>query len=153
VAHPASKPSAAKTSAVATDNSDEGAAKTEEGYQPDEALIRAVRNAKLINADYPLRILKHGDEVAITTLLNPKATEKNCKIEAVLVAKAVMEADKSVLRVHYRTKNRMRDPGYQVVTVRQSDVKAYGARAIDVNSLLGQLLLVKRPGGRRAQSE
>jgi hypothetical protein len=154
VAHPASKPEAAKTSAVATDTSDEGTGKTAEGYQPDEALISAIRRAKLINADYPLRVLKHGsDEVLVTTLLNPKATEKNCKIEAVLVAKAIMEADKSVLRVHYRTKNRMRDQGCQVVTVRQSDVKAYGASAIDVSSLLGQLKLVKRTGGRRAQSE
>jgi len=110
-------------------------------YQPDEALVKALRDAKVINPEYPLRVLKRPGEVAVTTLINPKATEKNIKIEAVLAAKALMEADKSLLTVHYRLKVHMPDPDYQLVIVRKSDVKAYGASAIDVDSLLAGLHL------------
>src|ERR1700722_15119460 len=140
-AHQANKAGGAKTSSAAADQNGAATgapaaspgtidAAHPHGYQHDQALIQAVRDAKLINSEYPLRLIKNKDECLVTTLLNPKATEKNLKVEAVLVAKAIMEADKTVLIVHYRMKNRMRDPDCQVIIVKKSDVKAYGASAI-----------------------
>lgn len=119
-------------------------------YKHDEALVQAIRKAKVINTSYPLRVLKNGTEVLVTTLRNPKATDKSSKIDAVLVAKAIMDADKKILIVHYRTKVHITAPDYMAITVKQSDVMAYGVNAIGVDSLLGQLKIVKRPG-RHAQ--
>jgi hypothetical protein len=121
-------------------------------YKPDEALAAAVRKSKVVKPEYPLHVLKRGIDVLVTTLATPHEPDKNCKIDAVLVAKAIMDKDKTVLRVHYRFKDHMADQGYRAVVVKQSDVKAYGASAIDVNSLLAQLPILKRDG-KRAKSE
>lgn len=116
---------------------------------PDAELLNAVRKCKVISADYPLRVSKSGTEVYVTTLIDPKTTDKDRKIDAVMVAKAVMDADKSVLISHFRLKRRMADREFEAVVVKQSDVKAYGTRAIDVNSLLGQLKVVQRTMSRK----
>ena len=115
-------------------------------FKQDEALISAIRKAKVIKADYPVHAFRSGTEVYVTTLLNPQSTDKSSKIDAVLVAKAVMDVDKKVLIVHYRTKIHMTDQSYLAVIVKQSDVMAYGVNAIGVDSLLGQLKVVKRSG-------
>jgi hypothetical protein len=116
----------------------------------DQSLIAAIRKSKVIKVDYPVHAFRSGTEVYVTTLLNPQSTDKSSKIDAVLVAKAVMDADKKVLIVHYRTKIHMTDPDYLAVIVKQSDVMAYGVNAIGVDSLLGQLKVVKRGGKSRS---
>jgi len=118
------------------------------GYKPDAGLAKAVRNAKVINTSYPIRVMRSGKEVMVTTLNNPKSTDKSFKIDAVLVAKALMDADKTVLIVHYRTKESMRDPEVQAIVVKQSDVMAYGVNAIKADTLLDELRITKRSGKR-----
>ena len=113
-------------------------------YQPAPNLTAAIRKAKIINETYPLRVGSSGTEVLVTTLNNPKSDEKSLKIDAVLVAKAIMDADKKILIVHYRTKESMTARQMLTIIVKQSDVMAYGVNAIGVDSLLGELKVVKR---------
>lgn len=118
------------------------------GYKPDKVLVSAVRNAKVIKADFPVHVLKNGAEVMVTTLANPGASEKSMKIDAVLVAKAIMDSDKKILIVRYRVKDDMRDPDCLAVVVKQSDVMAYGVNAINADNLLAELKVTKRSGRR-----
>jgi hypothetical protein len=119
-------------------------------YKPDSVLVPVIRKAKVIATSYPVRVLRDGNEVWVTTLINPQSTDKSAKIDAVLVAKAIMDFDKKVLIVHYRVKEKMKDKGCLVVTVKQSDVMAYGVKAIGVDSLLGELKVVNKMGRRQS---
>lgn len=108
------------------------------------ALVQALRNASVVRADFPLHVYKNGNEATVSTLRNPKDADKSLKIDAVMAAKAIMDSDKSVLIVHYRMRLKGGDPDFKVITVRESDVKAYGAKAIDENVLLNELKVLDR---------
>lgn len=107
-----------------------------------EDLVKAIRNAKVVRQDYPLLVDKPSDsEVVVTTVLDPRALASDCKIDATLVAKALTDADKNILIVHYRLKNRMLDEDSDEIVVKSADVKAFGAQLISREQLLAQLTI------------
>jgi hypothetical protein len=113
----------------------------------DTKLENLVRNAKVIKSAFPLtveRVKTEPDEVVVTTLLDPKAKPTDCKIDAMLVARCLIEGDKSVEKVLYRLKQNMSDSAYDQVLVRVSDVKAFGMKAINEQTLLSELDVVHR---------
>ncbi|MGH9553942.1 MAG: hypothetical protein ACRD3W_31480 [Terriglobales bacterium] len=111
-----------------------------------KALVGAIRAAKIIRSDYPLFVDAEADEATVTTLLDAKQLPDDCKIDAVLVARTVMDKDKAVMRLHYHLKDHMVDSSYLEILVKESDVKAYGANAIDDKTLLKLLDIVQVKG-------
>jgi hypothetical protein len=92
--------------------------------------------------------LHEGDkEALIYALRNNKATDNDCKIDAVLIARKLIDADPAaVKRVKVTFFDQNNRSNYRQVVVREGDVKAYAARVIDQNTLLEELELVMGQG-------
>lgn len=105
---------------------------------------KIVEDAKILSPDYRMQASINGKEVVITTYLNPKATDNDCKIDAVLIAKKVMDADPAevdlVKIIYYDSSNVKK---YRQVTVRSGDVKAFGSGQISQDTLLADIELIR----------
>lgn len=107
-----------------------------------EKLSDVVRKSKIIKPDSPLQIVIEGKEARVTTLRSSNATDQDCKIDAVLIAKDVFEAfPKKITRVKTQFGSTEKNTLHQVA-VTEGDVKAYGTGAISENELLSSLELV-----------
>jgi len=111
-----------------------------------EKFVAAIRKSKVLSASQPIIVKRFQDAAVVTTLLNSKARADDCKIDAMLVSKAVMDVDKTIREVRYRLKTNMDSNAFYLISVKESDVKAYGASAIDKESLLAGLKVVPKTG-------
>jgi hypothetical protein len=106
-------------------------------------LLGLVRTAKILDPEYPVQVRLENREATLTTMRHPKATEQDCKIDAVLVAKAVMDAyPKDVARIKL-VLNTSNSDTIQEVTVTTGDIKAYATGTISKDDLLTSLELKK----------
>lgn len=104
-------------------------------------LLGLVRSAKILDPVYPVQVRLENREAILTTMRHPKATEQDCKIDAVLVAKAVMDAyPKDVARIKLVLSTSNSDT-MQEVTVTTGDIKAFATGSISKDDLLTSLEL------------
>lgn len=116
-------------------------------------LLSGAAQAKL-NEDQIREAIKHdnashGDaQVAITatqasisTFRAENATDKDCKIDAILLAKTVFDRDPELLHVLVRFHDLRNHSEYWEANVSVSDVAAYGAGAISKDQLLNVMEL------------
>lgn len=106
---------------------------------PDD-LAKAIESAKILPASDKVKVDLTDNEMHITVLLNRDTEEmdKDCKIDAVLIAKAVMDAESSINRVKVRLADFRRRTCRQV-TVKSGDVAAFGTGGIGKETLLKSL--------------
>jgi hypothetical protein len=96
-----------------------------------------------LDPGYPLHVTLENKEASLTTLRHPQATDQDCKIDAVLLAKAVMDLyPKEVSRIKLVLSASNSD-NMQEVTVTTGDVKAYATGTISKEDLLTSLELKK----------
>lgn len=112
----------------------------------DAKYVAAIRKTKVLAPDQPITVKRFQDAAVVTTILNSKAKADDCKIDAMLVSKAVMELDKTIHMVRYRLKTDMNADAFYLIAVKESDVKAYGASAINKDSLLAGLKVIPKKG-------
>lgn len=96
--------------------------------QPGDKISSAVRPEEVVVHKY-----KAADSVN---------TEKDCKIEAVLIGKVVMTADPSVKKVKVRFFERLDRSKYSEVLIRAGDIKAFASGMLSQSDLLASLDLV-----------
>jgi hypothetical protein len=102
-------------------------------------LQEILRTAKIVDANAPLRIFLREQEVFISTQRNPKASDDDCKIDAVLMAKTIMDAcPTQILRVKVLFNNYHDNKASRVV-ITKGEIKSFGAREIDQKTLLNSL--------------
>lgn len=106
-------------------------------------LVDLVRQAKVINADYPLNIVISGKEATVLTRKHPKATDEDVKIDAVLITKAIMDSYGFCLdsvKVLFRA-----DDGTSAkkVSVNEADIQNYANGSMDAHKFLDTLKLVE----------
>jgi hypothetical protein len=104
-------------------------------------LVNALRKTKLVDPAYKLGATASGDQIVITTERNPKSTDNECKIEAVLIAKAMFETVSSDFQ---RTKVLLFDYANNKcseVTVKRAEVKLFGSGGLSEKELLSSLEL------------
>jgi hypothetical protein len=105
-----------------------------------EEVVKVVEKAKILTSEYKVTASVGGGEARINTYRNPKASDKDCKIDAVLIAKEVMQADPSAItRVSVRFYDTTNISRYREVVVRQGDVKAFGSRQMSPDALLSSI--------------
>lgn len=106
---------------------------------PDD-VITAIEKAKILAPGIRVSVTQSKEakeELNITTFRNVKAEDKDCKIEAVLMAKTAMDLDPtSVTRVQVYFYSSAMTGKYKKVTVTAGDVKAFGAGAMSQEQLL-----------------
>lgn len=108
------------------------------------AITNAITAANVLDPDATMRVSVDDDKVYVSTYRNPNEDENDCKINAVLIAKAVLSASgDSVSRVtvfFYGQDN----THYLEVSVTAGDVKAYGAGATNQEQLLKSIVVERK---------
>lgn len=108
-------------------------------------VLRIIGESKILAADSNVQAAVHPDEkeVEISATRDARATDKDCKIDAVLIAKKVMDVDSDgVAKVKVTFFDAANRTSFRKVTVRAGDVKAFAARSISQEMLLSELELV-----------
>ncbi|HEY9776243.1 MAG TPA: hypothetical protein V6C81_20945 [Planktothrix sp.] len=115
-------------------------------YQPSntaEALTAAVRADKDVEQYQPLRISLNGSEADVFTVVNVKAAnvDRDCRIDAALIAKTITKADSSITIVRVRFFEEKTN-NYHEVEVHLGDVAAFTSGAINEEQLLKSLKII-----------
>lgn len=111
-------------------------------------VLKVIGESKILTADSNVQAAVHPDEkeVEISATRDARATDKDCKIDAVLIAKKVMDIDSNgVAKVKVTFFDAADRANFRKVTVRAGDVKAFAARSISQDMLLSELELVSGP--------
>lgn len=105
-------------------------------------LVSAIEKAKVLSAGTRISAALSNGEAYISTFKNAKATDEDCKIEAILVAKALMDlAPSDINRVNVYFYNAMRLNKRKEVSVSAGDVKAFGSGQLSQDQLLGSIAI------------
>lgn len=91
-----------------------------------------------------------ASEIVLSTYAKSNLPDNDLKIDAVLLAKAFIEADKSVAKVTVHFFNAGNPQSFRSVVVRNTDVKAFGMGLVEQKTLLEAIDVVK--GGTAANS-
>lgn len=106
----------------------------------DSEAVEVVEKAKILAPTIRINARVRPDEIEIATYKNPKANASDCKIEAVLIAKTLMDfAPGQVSRVTVYFYSSTSLSTYKEVAVTAGDVKAFGAGSVSKDELLKSL--------------
>jgi hypothetical protein len=83
------------------------------------------------------------NELTIGTYRQAGATDKDMKIDSVMITRKIMEADPGLARVKIRFYDPVNRRNYELIDVRQSDIKAFSEGLIDIETLLTGIDLKK----------
>lgn len=105
-------------------------------------IVNAIEKAGILAPTITVNARLSKEEVELATFQNPKATEKDCKIEAVLLAKTVMDLSPDQIfrvTVYFYGSNSL--ASYKSVTITSGDVRAFAVGSIGQEQLLQSLKL------------
>ncbi len=105
-----------------------------------KVLESKITAAKVLPANEKFQVSSQGDEAIISKfkIERSKNADKDSKIEAVLLAKIVMDADPTIKKVRTRFFDKGA-PTFSSITVRIGDIKSFAAGSISQTELLGSL--------------
>lgn len=109
-------------------------------------LVDLIRQAKVVNADYPVHVVISGNYATVLTRRHPRAKEEDMKIDAVLITKSVLDGYGYCLdgvRVLFRDED---GANGRKIAVTEQDIKNYGAGTMDPQQFLASLKLVSIDG-------
>ena len=109
-----------------------------------DSLVNAVRGAKIVDPSVSVTAFMDGDQVKVSTYFSKNATDQDCKIDAVLISKAVMDTAPSVTRcqVYFYNSANLRE--FKEVSVTSAEVKGFAAKAINSDTILTSLAVTSR---------
>jgi len=109
------------------------------------SLQKALEEAKILGSEYNVNVSIRGKEANLSTYANlqSRQQDKDCKIDAVLLAKKVFDTapELSRVRVLFHSFDRR---SYREVAVTTGDVIAYGSGQIDKDKLLDSLEITEK---------
>ena len=114
-------------------------------------LESVVAKSGVLPAGTKVSALVQGNEILLSTI-SRSTNDNDLKIEAVLLARKIFEADPSLVRVslHYFD---ILPTTYKKITVSIADVKAYSAGLTDQNELLQSLVVTQETDNRFAKPD
>jgi len=107
-----------------------------------EALKAAILKSKLLDPTIELVTTTdpaNADHILVSTFLHSSATDGDCKIDALLIGKAVMESAPDVTRVTVTFFSTADFSTYKQVSVKSTDIKAFEGGAVNKELLLKNL--------------
>jgi hypothetical protein len=103
-------------------------------------LQAAIDKAKVLAPGITVSVASGGGQVAVSTYRNSKANEDDCKIDAVLIAKTVMDlAPEGITSVAVYFFNRKDLSTYDQITLSAGDIRAFGAGELSKEQFLSSL--------------
>jgi hypothetical protein len=109
-----------------------------------ESLLDAIKQLNILHGE--ASITQSGSEASVSAYRAETATDKDCKIDAVMVAKTAFEKDPALTRVTVRFYDVRNSARYSEVSVTIGDVTAFGAGAISKDQLLSAMV-IRNVGG------
>src|ERR1700733_14588179 len=109
------------------------------GTEKNSQLVTLLRNTKLIDPSYELKVAISSDEILITTQKKLKATEGELKIQSVLLSKTAFD---TISSGQQRVKLMFMDfdsGGYSEVQVKRAEVLLFGEGKLSQKDLLSSL--------------
>lgn len=110
-------------------------------------LQKAILSAHIISSDYRVNVSVKGPEAAVVTYRNPRAAERDMKIDAVLIAKRIMDVSPSIACVRSRFYEIGTGCQYFQVEVHAGDIAAFARGVEDREKLLASLPLTDSQAG------
>lgn len=108
----------------------------------DGEAVDALEKAKILAPTIRLNARVAEDGIEVATYKNPKANQNDCKIEALLIAKTLVDlAPGEVPRVVVYFYNSTSLSSFKQVSVTAGDVKAFAAGAVSKDELLKSLVI------------
>jgi hypothetical protein len=119
-----------------------------------EELSKVVSEAKILPADAKISLSVSAEQAQLSTYVLASSSDpiKDCKIEAILLAKTIFSADDSLTRLTARFYDRQW-VNYYEINVSIGDVKAYGSGQLSSEKLLSSLELKFVSTEERAQTK
>jgi hypothetical protein len=102
----------------------------------EEEVETLVRGEKTWTNRSGLTIKINQNELTIGTYREPGVTDKDMKIDSVMITRKIMETDPEIARVKIRFYDPVNRRNFQLVDVRQSDIKAFSKGLVDIDTLL-----------------
>jgi hypothetical protein len=102
-------------------------------------LVDTIRNARIVNPDYPLHAIVTGSQAKILTRRHPKATDDDLKIDSVLITKACTDAfvgQFSQVKVIFRDED---SSNGKSVLVTAQDIQNYASGEMEPQKFLSTL--------------
>lgn len=110
----------------------------------EKTLISKLTAAKIVQAGAPVVITSSDAETTVAKHMGSSPSpDTDCKIEAVMIAKTIMDADPSIKRVKTQFYSKSDPTEYSSVSVGIGDIKAFGSGAISTEDLMKSLELNK----------
>jgi hypothetical protein len=104
-------------------------------------IISAIDKGKILAPSIRVNAQVRPDVVYISTYKNLKANDRDCKIEAVLLAKTVMDLAPEIPRVEVRFYEQTSLNRFKQISISAGDVKAFASGSIKEDQLLNGLVL------------
>jgi hypothetical protein len=112
-----------------------------------EQLQAQITKAKILPPDTKITASTNGAELTVSTYKVDLASENDCKIDAVLIAKTAFDADPELSRATVLFYDPRMPDNYSSVAVTLGDVVAYKAGKVSKEQLLSALKLVAQTSG------
>lgn len=115
--------------------------------KPTEAeLLDALMNAKILSGEYRINLVTQESQATLSTFLDKASktsqADDDCKINAVLMAKKIMDMDSDLVRVKVLFYD-VNGQNFRQVVVKAGDVLALGGGQIDKEKLLSSLEVIR----------
>ncbi|MBX9772208.1 MAG: hypothetical protein K2X29_12600, partial [Candidatus Obscuribacterales bacterium] len=108
-----------------------------------EEVGKTIKDAHILTPGYDIKPVLTSDSALITSFRNPQASDKDCKVDAVLITRKVIALDpqkfKTVEVYFYDTKNPTQ---YTKVAVSAEDISRFGAGKLSQAQLMDTVGLV-----------
>lgn len=108
---------------------------------PIKVLENKIGAAKILPANEKFLLSTQGEEASLSKfkIERSKNPDRDAKIEAVLIAKIIIDADSSIKKVRTRFFEKSAPSNFSSITVRIGDIKSFASGAISQADLLGSL--------------
>jgi hypothetical protein len=107
-------------------------------------IITAIEKAKILAPGISVNADVYKEQVSVSTYRNAKANDDDCKIEAAMIGKTVLDlAPHDISRVTVYFFSMANPSQYKEVAVTAGDVKAFGAGETNEKQLISSLKLVE----------
>lgn len=107
---------------------------------PSAEVVTLLRGAKIIDPDYPIRAVMADKQATILTRRKPRASEGDMKIDAMLIAKTIVDsygADIQTVNVLFSTE--AQPDAYAKIAISEQEVRSFGAGKINETQLMQSL--------------
>ncbi len=106
-----------------------------------EDIVSAIKKEHILAPGARLNAQVKGDVATVSTFRHVKANDKDLKIDAVLMSRAIMNLDSSINRVIFYFFNNVDLTKYRQISVSTGDVKAFASGQVSKDDLLTSLPL------------